>query len=188
MKKSAIKYLVILVVIIIIISFTGYNLETEPKTNISVIDQKQLKNYISGQGTYKLKYVNLTYDNSKAEYLVECWYIPQIYTTSFEYNVGYINIYKLSQTINFPLTSTAIEIKDIKMYVNNYCGLNNNPKPYKLNNTVSWSLATYFVVSGNNSIHVSFDIVPVYNIWIYHFNGKAIHFDYNYTLESKSCT
>ena len=30
MKKSIIKYLTIFVIVIIIISFTGYNLETEP--------------------------------------------------------------------------------------------------------------------------------------------------------------
>jgi hypothetical protein len=189
MKKSTIKYLVILIVIIIIISFTGYNLETEPKTNIkTTIDQEQLKNCIGKNITYELKYVNLTYGKSKVEYVIEYWYIPQIYTTSMSAYVGNIQVYKLNQALNFPLTATAIEIKNITLKLNNLPGLYNKPGTYSWNNkTIEWSLCTAFSSSGNYSIHVSFDIVPVYNVWIYHFNGKEIPYNYNYTLESRPC-
>jgi hypothetical protein len=189
MKKSRIKYLVILIVIIIIISFTGYNLETEPKTNIkTTIDQEQLKNY-TNRNTYEFKYVNLTYGKSKVEYVLEYWYIPQIYPTFNGDYIGNINVFKLNQTLNFPLTATAIEIKNINLTVNNLPGLYNNPpKAHRYNNTVLWDLCTVFHSSGNYSIHVSFDIIPLYNIWIYHLTGKAIPFNYNYTLRVTSST
>lgn len=187
MRKSTIKYLVILIVIIIIISFTGYNFETEPKTNIkTTIDQKQLKNCIAKNITYELKYVNLTYGKSKVEYVIEYWYIPQVYTTGESGYIGNIQVYKLNQTLNFPLTSTAIEIKNINLKLNNFPGLFNKPAAYTWNNkTIEWSLCTVFHSSDNNSIYVSFNIVPVYNVWIYHFTGKPITFNYNYTLESR---
>jgi len=189
MKKSTIKYLAILIVIVILSLYTLSNLETEPKTNISTIDQKQLKKYINKNITYKLKYVNLTYGNSKAEYIIEYHYIPEIYIAGEEYSIGTISIYKLNQKLNFPLTSMAIEIKNIKLCAANSSGLISHPKPYRVNNnTIDWFLCTSFDVTGNNSIYISFNILPVYNIWIYHFNGKTIHFNYNYTLESKSCT
>ena len=62
MKKSIIKYLTIFLIILIIISFTGYNLETEP-LHINAISQSQLKSYnLTKNPILGVKYVNLTYE------------------------------------------------------------------------------------------------------------------------------
>ncbi len=97
MKKSIIKYLVIFVILIIIISFTGYNLDTEPH-NINTINHSQLKSCIKNTGVSVLKYVNLTYGSSKAEYLIAYYYIPGTYHAGSRFFTG-INVYKLNQKL-----------------------------------------------------------------------------------------
>ena len=183
MKKSIIKYLVIFVIVIIIISFTGYNLDTEPH-NINTINQVQLKNSIKNMSEYPgvsvLKYVNLTHGNSKVEYVVDYNYINQTYHAGTVYGIGHINVYKLSQKLNFPLTGISVEIKNIKFDNHSFT----HPlKTYIYNNTIETFIPWSFSTAGNKSISVSFSIVPVYNMYIYHFNGKEQYLHYNYTLK-----
>ncbi len=180
MKKSIIKYLVIFVIVIIIISFTGYNLDTEPH-NINTISQSQLKNCTDHMGFYVLKYINLTYGNSKAEYLINFHYPAQAYHTHTEFIVGAINVYKLSIEQKFPLTGISLEIKNIKF--ENTSLIYRSTHTNVCNNTIEKNTCGRFTTAGNKSISVSFNIVPVYNMYIYHFNGKEQYFHYNYTLK-----
>ncbi len=186
MKKSIIKYLVIFVIVIIIISFTGYNLDTEPHS-INTINQGQLKSATRYQGVSVLKYVNLTCGNSKAEYVVDYNYINQTYIAGDFYSIAEINTYKLNQKLNSPITGVSLEIKNIK-FENGSSHLSllrgNHPlKTCVYNNTIQTCMESNFFSPGNNSISVSFGIVPVYNMYIYHFNGKEQYFHYNYTLK-----
>ena len=114
MKKSIIKYLTIFIIIIIIISFTGYNLDTEP-LHINAINQNQLKSYnLTKNPILGLKYVNLTYGNSTAEYVVYYQIPDNIYCVGVTF-YSQIMIYKLSQKLNFPITGISLEIKNIKL-------------------------------------------------------------------------
>ncbi len=180
MKKSIIKYLVIFVIVIIIISFTGYNLDTEPHS-INTINQGHLKSAIRYQEVTVLKYVNLTHGNSKAEYIVDFHYIAQVYNAGTIYTIAAINVYKLSQKLNFPLTGISVEIKNIKL--ENASLVYRSPHTTVYNNTIEKDISGYFTSSGNKSISVSFSIVPVYNMYIYHFNGKEQYFHHNNTLK-----
>jgi len=191
MKKSMIKYLTIFVIIIIIISFTGYNLDTEPP-HINTISQSQLKSYnLTKNPILGLKYVNLTYGNSTAEYVVD-YHIPgNTYCVGIRFS-SQINIYKLSQKLNFPITGISLEIKNIKLenssshYSIEGCS---SPKMHVYgNNTMEVPMANSLLTVGNTSFSVSFDIVPVYNIYIYHFNGKEQYFQYNFTLKGTYTT
>ena len=185
MKKSIIKYLTIFIIIIIIISFTGYNLDTEP-LHINAINQNQLKSYnLTKNPILGLKYVNLTYGNSTAEYVVYYQIPDNIYCVGVTF-YSQIMIYKLSQKLNFPITGISLEIKNIK--------LENSSSHYSIeeysshkmhvcgNNTMGIGMANHLSTVGNSSFSVSFDIVPVYNIYIYHFNGKERYFQYNFKL------
>ena len=192
MKKSIIKYLVIFVILIIIISFTGYNLDTEPH-NINTINHSQFKSTIKNQsvsvGVSVLKYVNLTYGNSKAEYVVDFHYIAQVYNAgTFFYTE--INVYKLGQKLNSPITGISLEIKNIKLENrSSHSSLlvgNHHLKTYICNNTIEKSIQSGFSTAGNKSISVSFSIIPVYNMYIYHFDGKEQYFHYNYILKAIS--
>ncbi len=185
MKKSIIKYLTIFVIIIIIISFTRYNLDTEP-LHINTINQSQLKSDINHPEILGIKYVNLTYGNSTAEYVVD-YHIPgDTYNVSSTFYCC-INIYELNQKLNFPITGISLVIKNIN--------LENRSSHYSIeeyssrkmhvygNNTMGIGMANCLSTVGNTSYSVSFDIVPVYNIYIYHFNGKERYFQYNFTLK-----
>ena len=173
MKKSIVKYLTIFLIIIIIISFTGYNLDTEP-FHINSISQSQLKSYnLTKNPILGVKYVNLTYGNSTAEYVVD-YHIPgNTYCVGIRFS-SQINIYKLNQKLNFPITGISLEIKNIKVenrsshYSIKGCS---SPKMHVCgNNTMGICMANCLSTLGNSSYSVSFDIVPVYNIYIYHFN------------------
>ena len=185
MKKSIIKYLTIFVIVIIIISFTGYNLETEPP-HINAISHSQLKSYnLTKNPILGVKYVNLTYGNSTAEYVVDYQIPENLYCVGVTF-YSQINIYKLSQKLNFPITGISLEIKNIKLenssshYSIKGCS---SPKMHVCgNNTMGICMANCLSTLGNSSYSVSFDIVPVYNIYIYHFNGKEQYFQYNFTL------
>ncbi len=186
MKKSIIKYLTIFLIILIIISFTGYNLETEP-LHINAISQSQLKSHnLTKNPILGLKYVNLTYGNSKAEYVVD-YHIPgNTYCVGIRFS-SQINIYKLNQKLNFPITGISLEIKNIKVEnrSSHYSILRGFASPKTrvyCNNTMEIPITNCIPAVGNNSLSVSFDIVPVYNIYIYHFNGKEQYFQYNFTL------
>lgn len=189
MKKSIIKYLAIFVIIIIILSFTGYNLNTEPH-GINTINKNQLKEYISDHNTSILKYVNLTYGNSKAEYVITYYYNSELYNTNISCLFsGSIFIYKLNQTLNFPITGISLKINDVKLTMDTYYLLNGPGKCRISNNTIERNAPPLtFLSTGNNLIHISFSVIPIYSISIYHFNGKAIHLNYNYTLRSESST
>ena len=190
MKKSIIKYLTIFIIIIIIISFTGYNLDTEP-LHINSISSSQLKSRINHPEILGLKYVNLTYGNSTAEYVVYYQIPDNIYCVGVTF-YSQIMIYKLSQKLNFPITGISLEIKNIK--------LENSSSHYSIeeysshkmhvcgNNTMGIGMANHLSTVGNSSFSVSFDIVPVYNIYIYHFNGKERYFQYNFTLKGTYTT
>ena len=186
MKKSIIKYLTIFVIIIIIISFTRYNLDTEPP-HINAISQSQLKSYnLTKNPILGLKYVNLTYGNSTAEYVVDYQIPVNSYCVGITF-FSQIMIYKLSQKLNFPITGISLEIKNIKLenssshYSIKGCS---SPKMHVYgNNTMEVPMANSLLTVGNTSFSVSFDIVPVYNIYIYHFNGKEWYFQYNFTLK-----
>ena len=185
MKKSIIKYLTIFVIIIIIISFTRYNLDTEP-LHINTINQSQLKSYINHPEILGVKYVNLTYGNSTAEYVVD-YHIPgDTYNVSSTFYCC-INIYELSQKLNFPITGISLEIKNISLenrFFNYSIKGCSSPKMHVYgNNTMEVPMANSLLTVGNTSFSVSFDIVPVYNIYIYHFNGKEWYFQYNFTLK-----
>ena len=183
MKKSIIKYLVIFVIVIIIISFTGYNLDTEPR-NINVIKKSSISdsNY-----TFPLKYVNLTYGNSKAEYALHVYYNPEVYPVDEPYYMGSLCIYKLNQKTNLPVTGIAVEIKNVKVNVTQN-GIRNGfvggacKTQYSNNSIFAGFPPVFFCSPGNNSISITFSIVPVYNMYIYHFNGKEQYFHYNFTL------
>ncbi len=186
MKKSIIKYLTIFLIILIIISFTGYNLDTEPP-HINTISQSQLKSYnLTKNPILGLKYVNLTYGNSTAEYVVDY----QIPVNSLPVGIIFssdISIYKLSQKLNFPMTGISLEIKNIKLEnSSSHYSILAGLTPIKTrvyNTTMCTSMTSRLSTAGNNSVSVSFDIVPVYNIYIYHFNGKEQYFQYNFTLK-----
>ncbi len=187
MKKSIIKYLVIFVIIITIISFTGYNLDTEPH-NIKVIKRSSIHNY---NYTFPLKYVNLTYGNSRAEYVLHVYYNPEVYPVDEPYYTGSVYIYKLNQKTDFPVTGIAVEIKNVNINItkdgirNGYVG--GICKTQYYNDSIFAGFPPVsFCSSGNSSISVSFSIVPVYNMYIYHFNGKEQHFHYNFTLRVSS--
>ena len=186
MKKSIIKYLTIFVIVIIIISFTRYNLDTEP-FHINTINQSQLKSYINHPEILEVKYVNLTYGNSTAEYVVD-YHIPgNTYCVGIRFS-SQINIYKLNQKLNFPITGISLEIKNIKVENRSphYSILKGFASPKTrvyCNNTIEIPITNCIPTVGNNSVSVSFDIVPVYNDYIYHFNGKEQYFQYNFTLK-----
>ena len=177
--KSIIKYLVILIVIIIIISFTGYNLETEPH-NIETVNKNQVSECMDNN-TFFPWYVNLTYGNSKAEYIITYSYNPEAYCAGSSVTFGSINVFKTNQSLKFPITETSIEIKNIELYINNH-SYSYNSKTNLFNNTIGIVLWTMFS-SGNLNVSISFNVVPVYNVYIYHFNGKEFHFNYNYTIK-----
>ncbi len=186
MKKSIIKYLTIFVIVIIIISFTGYNLETEPP-HINAISHSQLKSYnLTKNPILGVKYVNLTYGNSKAEYVIDYQIPVNSFLVGFTFGSD-INIYKLNQKLNFPITGISLEIKNINVEnsSSHYSILKGfaSPKTRVYNTTICTSMTNRLSTAGNNSVSVSFDIVPVYNIYIYHFNGKEQYFQYNFTLK-----
>ena len=186
MKKSIIKYLTIFVIVIIIISFTGYNLDTEP-LHINSISSSQLKSRINHPEILGLKYVNLTYGNSTAEYVVDYNIPANSYSVGVRFS-SQIMIYKLSQKLNFPITGISLEIKNINVEnsSSHYSILKGFASPKTrvyCNNTMEIPITNCIPTVGNNSFSVSFDIVPVYNIYIYHFNGKEQYFQYNFTLK-----
>ena len=185
MKKSIIKYLTIFVIVIIIISFTGYNLDTEP-LHINSISSSQLKSRINHPEILGLKYVNLTYGNSKAEYVIDYQIPVNSFLVGFTFGSD-INIYKLNQKLNFPITGISLEIKNINVEnsSSHYSILKGfaSPKTRVYNTTICTSMTNRLSTAGNNSVSVSFDIVPVYNIYIYHFNGNEQYFQYNFTLK-----
>jgi hypothetical protein len=186
MKKSIIKYLTIFVIVIIIISFTGYNLETEPP-HINAISHSQLKSYnLTKNPILGVKYVNLTYGNSKAEYVIDYQIPVNSFLVGFTFGSD-INIYKLNQKLNFPITGISLEIKNINVEnsSSHYSILKGfaSPKTRVYNTTICTSMTNRLSTAGNNSVSVSFDIVPVYNIYIYHFNGNEQYFQYNFTLK-----
>jgi len=59
--------------------------------------------------------VNLTYGNSKSEYVIGYYYAHALYLIHGKCQVGTICIYKVGNKINFPLTGISIEIKNIKL-------------------------------------------------------------------------
>ena len=97
MKKSIIKYLTIFVIVIIIISFTGYNLDTEP-LHINSISSSQLKSRINHPEILGLKYVNLTYGNSTAEYVVDYNIPANSYSVGVRFS-SQIMIYKFLNSL-----------------------------------------------------------------------------------------
>ena len=85
----------------------------------------------------------------------------------------------------------AVEIKNVKVNITRNGAQSGYVRGtdhthYDNNSIFAGFSPVTFIYPGNNSISVTFNIVPVYNMYIYHFNGKEQYFHYNFTLKAVS--
>lgn len=169
-----------MIIISITVSYIGYNLSTEPN-NIKTVNSNnipkimEIDQYIIGKF-----YDNITQHGIKSEFLIIV-HIPDRYYTPKVQIFLTISTYKIGQKLNFPVTSTSLVINNINMYINNnktsYIS-STHICNYSIRQPIGFNLPRY----GNNSINLSFNIIPIYEMYFLHYNGKAKNVDFRFNL------
>ena len=167
-------------IISITVSYIGYNLSTEPN-NIKIVNSNNIPKimerdqYIMGKF-----YDNITQHGIKSEFLIIAHIQDRYYPSKVQIFLT-ISTYKIGQKLNFPVTNSSVVINNINMYINNnktsYIS-STHICNYSIRQPIGFNLPKY----GNNSINVSFSIIPIYEMYFLHYNGKAKKVDFRFNL------
>lgn len=179
-QKKFIKILTVLIIIIVTVSYIGYEYGTEPK-NIKTVNANnlpkimELDKYVMGKFSY-----NITQHGTKSEFLIIAHIPNREYCPKVQIFLT-IATYKIEQKLIAPITNSSIFINNINLYINNnktsYIS-SINTYNYSIQQAIGFDLPRY----GNNSINLSFSITPIYEIYFLHYKDKPKQVDFIFNL------
>ena len=206
MKRKTHKTIAIVVVIIIIFSFTAINIATEPETidtEPSVTPGNVLAGsymYNNTEFLYAVGYVNFTEFGNNVSYVYSILPIGGYSSIFLNFQGGFIVylLYKVNQKTVFPFTNTSL-----------YVHVTFQPHVYLNSNSpnIGSRVCHYpgsFIAGGENgnfyhdnyyhpgihTFYVNMTLTPVFDISIYHISGKSktLHFVFNVNVTKINTT
>ena len=170
------KYLTVAIVVIVILSFIGYEAATEPPSLKPSTDS-----YLNSIDASKDIY-NFTYGSSRATYyVINCSDPSNIYCAGMHVSIA-MRIVKGQQSLNFPLTGISFNLS-LKYYVNNAVCSCPEVSSSNCNSTYICYLWSFGVPPGNTTYEIIGFIAPVYEVSFIHFSGAQHKFIISHKIE-----
>ena len=212
MKRKTYKTIAIVVVIIIIFSFTAINIATKPET-VGTDPSVKLNNVFSPcmynnttEFLYSVGYVNFTGFGNNVTYIYGVLPVGGSSSVPLNFQGGFIDycLFKIKQDVNFPFTNTSLYVHvtfQPYKYLNSYANRGYNSPNIR---SQVYHYPRCFIGGGgggpggfsgdtNIGIHkfyVNMTLTPVFDINIYHIPGKSktLHFVFNVNVTKRNTT